>query len=96
MAAPDEKRVPAKRGLSGMADFERTRQLFHMPEGVIYLDGNSLGPLPLSARERVSRMMQDEWGEMLIRGWNQANWMTMPRRVGDRVGRLIGARRAVS
>ena len=74
-----------------MADFERTRQLFHMPEGVIYLDGNSLGPLPLSARARVSRMMQDEWGEMLIRGWNQANWMTMPRRVGDRVGRLIGA-----
>ncbi|MDO1580534.1 kynureninase [Rhizobium oryzicola] len=74
-----------------MADFERTRQLFHMPEGVIYLDGNSLGPLPLAARERVSRMMQDEWGEMLIRGWNQANWMAMPRRIGDRVGRLIGA-----
>jgi kynureninase len=74
-----------------MADFERTRQLFHMPEGVIYLDGNSLGPLPLAAKARVTAMMQDEWGEMLIRGWNQANWMAMPGRVGNRVGRLIGA-----
>ncbi|WP_137135002.1 kynureninase [Rhizobium sp. FKY42] len=74
-----------------MMDFARTRTLFHMPEGVIYLDGNSLGPLPHSAVERVSSLMTDQWGEMLIRGWNEAQWMTMPRRVGDRIGRLIGA-----
>lgn len=74
-----------------MTDFEKTRGLFHMPDGVIYLDGNSLGPLPKAARDRVAAMMVDEWGEMLIRGWNEANWMMMPRRIGDRVGRLIGA-----
>ncbi|TRL40509.1 kynureninase [Rhizobium straminoryzae] len=74
-----------------MTDFEQTRRLFHMPEGVIYLDGNSLGPLPLAAEGRVSAMMTEQWGAMLIRGWNDANWMAMPRRIGDRVGRLIGA-----
>ena len=74
-----------------MTDFERTRRLFHMPDGVIYLDGNSLGPLPIAAKERVARMLADEWGEQLIRGWNTAGWMLQPRRIGDRVGRLIGA-----
>lgn len=74
-----------------MTDFDKTRSLFHIPQGVIYLDGNSLGPLPKAARDRVAGMMTDEWGEMLIRGWNDAQWMTKPRQVGDRVGRLIGA-----
>lgn len=74
-----------------MTDFETTRALFHMPDGVIYLDGNSLGPLPVAAKDRVSAMMTDQWGAMLIRGWNEARWMEMPRRIGDRVGRLIGA-----
>ncbi|MGK6315163.1 kynureninase [Neorhizobium sp. DT-125] len=74
-----------------MTDFEKTRSLFYLPEGVIYLDGNSLGPLPLAARDRVAKLMTEEWGELLIKGWNKAGWMTMPRRIGDRVGRLIGA-----
>lgn len=74
-----------------MTDFEKTRSLFYLPEGVIYLDGNSLGPLPLAARERVARLMTDEWGELLIKGWNKAGWMAMPRRIGDRVAKLIGA-----
>ena len=65
--------------------------MFHLPAGVIYLDGNSLGPLPLAARGRVAAMMSDEWGEMLIRAWNKAGWMDQPARVGDRIGRLIGA-----
>ncbi|MEO0668366.1 MAG: kynureninase [Pseudomonadota bacterium] len=67
------------------------KELFDLPTGVIYLDGNSLGPLPRAAQARVAQMMQDEWGQMLIRGWNAAGWMDQPGRVGDTVGRLIGA-----
>ena len=74
-----------------MTDFARTKSLFHLPEGIVYLDGNSLGPLPLAARDRVTRLLSDEWGEMLIRGWNEAGWMDAPARIGDRIGRLIGA-----
>lgn len=74
-----------------MTDFTKTRSLFHMPEGVIYLDGNSLGPLPFAAEQRVQSVLREQWGDMLIRGWNDAQWMTMPKRVGDRIGKLIGA-----
>lgn len=72
-------------------DFAATRTQFHLPEGVIYLDGNSLGPLPVKAAARVAETMTAEWGEMLIRGWNSAGWMEMPKRVGDRIAGLIGA-----
>ncbi|UYV36097.1 kynureninase [Rhodobacteraceae bacterium D3-12] len=74
-----------------MTDFATTKSLFHLPEGVIYLDGNSLGPLPKSATARMQTTMQNEWGEMLITGWNKAGWMEQPTRVGDRIARLIGA-----
>ena len=74
-----------------MTDFSRTRAQFHLPEGVIYMDGNSLGPLPLAARERVVRVLCEEWGDLLIRGWNDAGWMDQPGRIGDRIARLIGA-----
>ena len=74
-----------------MTDFSKTRALFDLPDGVIYLDGNSLGALPAAVRTRVAHMIVAEWGKELIRGWNSAGWMTMPRRVGDRVARLIGA-----
>ncbi|MDB5681901.1 MAG: kynU [Sphingomonas bacterium] len=73
-----------------MTDFAKTRALFHLPPG-IYLDGNSLGPLPIAAEARVSEVMTREWGGELIKAWNSADWINLPRRVGDRIGRLIGA-----
>lgn len=74
-----------------MTDFVATKALFHLPKGIVYLDGNSLGPLPLGTPDRVAQTLQAEWGEMLIGGWNRAGWMTQPMELGDRVGRLIGA-----
>jgi kynureninase len=74
-----------------VTDFSRTRARFHLPQGILYLDGNSLGPLPLEVPEMVRKSVEDQWGEMLIGGWNKAGWMDAPRRVGDRIARLIGA-----
>lgn len=74
-----------------MTDFAATKAMFDLPEGMIYLDGNSLGPLPKTAKDRVSSMIEDEWGKMLITGWNKAGWMQQPTAIGDRIGRLIGA-----
>ncbi|PZX57330.1 kynureninase [Cereibacter changlensis] len=74
-----------------MTDFTATRAMFDLPEGVIYLDGNSLGPLPRAAKARVAETVAAEWGEMLITGWNKAGWMAQPMRLGDRIGRLVGA-----
>ena len=71
--------------------FETRKDLFHLPDGMIYLDGNSLGPLPRATAARVARTLQDEWGEMVITGWNRAGWMAQPMDLGDRIGRLIGA-----
>jgi kynureninase len=67
------------------------RALFHMPEGLTYLDGNSLGCLPLSAQKRGNQVIAGEWGDGLIRSWLGADWLTLSQRVGDRIGRLVGA-----
>lgn len=67
------------------------KHLFDLPEGVIYLDGNSLGPLPKAVPERVAVMLRDEWGAHLVTGWNVDDWMAQPVTVADRIGRLIGA-----
>ena len=72
-------------------DFAATKDQFILPEGIIYLDGNSLGPLPKAAAARVAQTVTQEWGQMLITGWNKAGWMDQPARIGDRIGRLIGA-----
>lgn len=74
-----------------MTDFAATRAAFHLPDGITYLDGNSLGPMPRHAADRVAAMMRDEWAQMLITGWNRAGWYVQPGRVGDRIARLIGA-----
>ncbi|MBS0561733.1 MAG: kynureninase [Proteobacteria bacterium] len=67
------------------------RDEFHLPEGVIYLDGNSLGPLPKATPERLRQAVEQEWGTGLIRSWNDAGWIDLPFSLGDRIGRLIGA-----
>ena len=71
--------------------FQKTKSLFDLPDGILYLDGNSLGPLPKAAAARVEAVMNAEWGQMLITGWNKAGWMAQPNVVGDRLARLIGA-----
>jgi kynureninase len=67
------------------------RDRFVIPDGVIYLDGNSLGPLPRATAGILSRTIEQEWGQDLIRSWNAAGWFEMPLRLGDRIGKLIGA-----
>lgn len=74
-----------------MTDFAKTREMFDLPEGVVYLDGNSLGPLPKAALDAVTRTIKDEWGQELIRAWNSKGWINKPRTAGDRIARLIGA-----
>ena len=68
----------------------RHREAFDLPSG-IYLDGNSLGPLPHRARERVRECLDREWGEGLIASWNDAGWIDLPQRVGAKIAPLIGA-----
>ena len=68
------------------------RAQFSIPEGLIYLDGNSLGVLPRATPARVAQVVAEEWGRGLIGSWNQAGWMELPQRVGDKIARLVGAR----
>ena len=67
------------------------RDQFHLPEGTIYLDGNSLGVMPRSTPARVADVVTREWGTDLIQSWNKAGWFAMPQAVGDKIARLIGA-----
>lgn len=64
---------------------------FDLPRGVIYLDGNSLGPPPLGVMDRLTRVAGQEWGVDLITSWNKNDWMGLSRRIGDRIAALIGA-----
>ncbi len=59
-------------------------------QGIIYLDGNSLGALPRATADRVRQVVEDEWGVGLIRSWNSAGWITLSQRIGDKIARLIG------
>ncbi len=67
------------------------RKQFALPPGVVYLDGNSLGALPLGTAARLGEVIRREWGEGLVRSWNSAEWIGMPRRVGAMIAPLIGA-----
>ena len=67
------------------------RARFNLPEGLIYLDGNSLGPLPATTSGRQRQVVDEEWGEQLIRSWNSRDWIGAPQRIGAKIARLIGA-----
>ena len=67
------------------------RKQFALPPGVIYLDGNSLGALPLGTAARLGEVIRREWGEGLVRSWNSADWIGLPRKVGAMIAPLIGA-----
>jgi kynureninase len=67
------------------------RDLFSIPEGVIYLDGNSLGIMPKSALARATEVITQEWGQGLIRSWNTAGWFELPQKLGNMIAPLIGA-----
>ena len=69
----------------------RVRERFILPEGVIYLDGNSLGALTMGARARVREATEQQWGRDLIASWNSHGWIDMPQQVGRKIARLIGA-----
>lgn len=67
------------------------RERFILPDGVIYLDGNSLGALPRATPGRLAEVVQEEWGDGLIRSWNDADWIRLPQRIGGKIAPLIGA-----
>ena len=67
------------------------RQEFHLPEGALYFDGNSLGPLPKASRRRSMDVVDQQWGEDLITSWNRHDWIGLPRKIGGRIAPLIGA-----
>ena len=69
----------------------RKRDAFVIPEGLVYLDGNSLGMMPRHVPERLAEVAERQWGRDLVSSWNLHGWVDMPRRVGDRLSRLIGA-----
>ncbi len=79
------------RALDARDPLRDLRSQFTLPEGVIYLDGNSLGVMPNTAATRVAKAVTEEWGQGLIRSWNSAGWFDMPQRLGDKIAQLIGA-----
>ena len=82
------------RALDAADPLAHFRDRFDLPEGVIYLDGNSLGALPREAKKRIADVVSREWGQDLIRSWNTNHWIEAPRRVGSKIAQLIGAKAA--
>ena len=85
LLTPDTADLDAADPLAGFRD------RFHLRDGLIYLDGNSLGALPKATADRLARVIAQEWGEGLITSWLGAEWSTAPRRIGDKIARLLGA-----
>jgi kynureninase len=80
------------RALDAADPLRRFRDRFFIPEGILYLDGNSLGVLPKATAARQREVVEKEWGVSLIRSWNEHGWIDAPQRIGAKIARLIGAR----
>ncbi len=78
-------------GLDAADPLRSMRDQFELPEGVIYLNGNSLGPLPRATKARMAEVVEQEWGAGLIRSWNNAGWVDLPQRIGSMIAPLVGA-----
>lgn len=79
------------RGLDASDPLAAFRRRFSLPDGVVYLDGNSLGALPVATPGRIEQLVRKEWGQELIRSWKTHDWIGAPDRVGDKIASLIGA-----
>lgn len=88
MAVTTDADIAALDAADPLAGF---RDAFSLPDGIIYLCGNSLGPPPRDAGERLAQVTSAQWGAHLVRGWTEDGWIGLPGRVGDKVARLIGA-----
>jgi kynureninase len=84
-------RLEEARALDAADPLRTFRERFFIPDGLIYLDGNSLGVLPRAAAARQREVVEREWGSSLIRSWNDHGWIESPQRIGARIARLIGA-----
>lgn len=79
------------RALDAADSLRHLRECFELPSGIIYLDGNSLGAMPKAAKNMMADAVSRQWGNDLIRSWNDNNWIDAPQRVGGKIARLIGA-----
>ncbi|MEU6895756.1 kynureninase [Streptomyces sp. NPDC046557] len=77
--------------LDAADELGKLRERFILPEGVVYLDGNSLGALPAGVAAATADVVNRQWGELLIRSWDESGWWTAPERIGDKIAPLIGA-----
>ncbi|MFG2875191.1 kynureninase [Streptomyces sp. NPDC048337] len=77
--------------LDAADDLAKLRERFALPEGVVYLDGNSLGALPAAVPDALADVAERQWGRLLIRSWDESAWWTAPERIGDKIAPLIGA-----
>ncbi|GHH39167.1 kynureninase [Streptomyces candidus] len=77
--------------LDAADELAKSRELFALPDGVVYLDGNSLGALPRAVPGRLQDVAAREWGELLIRSWDESGWWTAPERIGDLISPIVGA-----
>ncbi|MGW0752746.1 kynureninase [Streptomyces sp. NPDC002587] len=77
--------------LDAADELGKLRDRFTLPDGVVYLDGNSLGALPATVAQTTADVVSRQWGELLIRSWDESDWWTAPERIGDKLAPLIGA-----